>query len=398
MNSRRVLYLDTPFENQAGGDKNRSRFLWQVLRGTFSADFGLIDTGGATIRGHPPFDEFPPAITLKTRRGPWWQSESLFAFDPGQLESFEQHLFRQRYDLIVARFHAPYVLCRAATHHSSKPAIALDLDMVSSRLVGLTWKQSPSFRNRWFFLEQFKLQRFERQLLRQPWLISLSNPVELADLRAHAAPTPPPGRFVELPNVMPQGRPLERRSAEPMILFFGSLNSAANLDGFKFLMELLPLVEADLKRHHVKIHVAGKNPPAWFSQSIQASGTDRVVLLGAVDSMAQTIANSQFVILPLRVASGTRTRILEAAAQHRAVVTTPIGAEGIDVGDTARIHQRPEELATAIRYLLDHPKTAEELGHQLAVRCQVRYSQERVSADFANELDLFLNQRTGGRS
>jgi glycosyltransferase involved in cell wall biosynthesis len=396
MTPRRVLYLDTRFEHQAGGDKNRSRFLWQVLRGTFSAEFGLIDTGGASAPSNGTIDEFPPAITLRTKRSPWWQSASVFSFDQTELDRFRNHLLSHRYDLIVARFHSPYSLCRAAAKQSGETAIMVDLDMVSSRLVGLTWKQAPSIRNRWFFLEKIKLQRFEQQLLRQPWLISFSNPVELADLRHHAAPNPPACRFFELPNVMPQDRPLERQPTDAMILFFGSLNSAANLDGFKFLMELLPLVDADLKRHQVKIHVAGKNPPPWFAQSIQNSGTDRVVLLGAVDSMAQTIANSRFVVLPLRVASGTRTRILEAAAQQRAVVTTPIGAEGIDVGDAARVHKSPADLALAIRDLLDHPEAAEDLGRQLATRCRARYSHERVAADLSNELDLFLKQKKGG--
>lgn len=253
----------------------------------------------------------PPVVTLQSRRGPWWQSDSILSFDDAQKQQFLKQLSTRTYDLVVARFHSPWELCLTAANHPSKPGIVVDLDMVSSRLVGLTWKQNPSFRNRWFLLERIKLQRLERQLLRQPWMIGFSNPVELSDLQEQHGPCPPPGRLVELPNVMPPSGPVQSPRREPAILFFGSMNSAANLDGFRFLMDqLLPRIEPDLKAHGVKIHVAGKNPPPWFAERIRASGTDRVMLLGAVDSMEQTIAASRFVLLPLRVASGTRTRIL----------------------------------------------------------------------------------------
>lgn len=398
MSLRRVLYLDTAFENEPGGDKNRSRFLWHALRDAGVVDFALLEPQGQIPRSRPAFDQYPPAVTLRSRRGPWWQSDSVLSFDESQKQQLHQQLSTRSYDLVVARFHSPWELCRAAAAHPSKPGIVVDLDMVSSRLVGLTWKQNPTFRNRWFLIERIKLQRLERELLRQPWMIAFSNPVELSGLQEQHGPCPPPGRLVELPNVMPQSGPVPTAQREPAILFFGSMNSAANLDGFRFLMEhLLPRIEADLKAHQVKIHVAGKNPPPWFAEQIRASGTDRVVLLGAVDSMEKTIAASRFVLLPLRVASGTRTRILEAAAQHRAVVTTPIGAEGIDVGDAASVESTPGTLAEAVRRWLQNPAEADAMGRALGERCSARYSQARVANDFCRELDSFLSARGGIR-
>jgi glycosyltransferase involved in cell wall biosynthesis len=394
MSLRRVLYLDTAFENEPGGDKNRSRFLWQALRTSSVADFALLEPHTQKPRSRPAFDQFPPVVTLRSRPGSPWRSDSLLSFDNSQRQQFIQQLSTRTYDLVVARFHAPWELCQIAAAHPSKPGIALDLDMVSSRLVGLTWKQNPSFRNRWFLLERIKLQRLERQLLRQPWLVAFSNPVELSGLQEQHGPCPPPGRLIELPNVMPNSGPLPSPRREPSILFFGSMNSAANLDGFRFLMDqLLPRIDADLRTHGVKIHVAGKNPPPWFAERIQASGSDRVTLLGAVDSMEQTIAASRFVLLPLRVASGTRTRILEAAAQHRAVITTPIGAEGIDVGDAASVESTPGTLAQAVRHWLQNPAEADLMGRALGERCAARYSQERVARDFHRDVDSFLSAR-----
>lgn len=391
MNPPRLLYLDTPFETEPGGDKNRSRFLWQSLRGPFEAEWVRLLPFGGSSDGPDPGHSIRPALTLPAVKGPWGRSASVLHFAGESLAAFRRLLDERRPRVVVARFHAPWELCRVAASHSARPAVAMDLDMVSSRLVALSWQQDRSFRNRWFWFEQHKLRRFERRLLRQPWLVLLSNPVEMADLRAGLAPQRASARLAEVPNVMPAGRPLGEVPRRPVILFFGSLNSGANTDAFRFLMDdLWPGIEPHLKRHGATLHVAGKHPPPWFARRLEQQRSDRVQLVGPVDSMERALAESRFVFLPLRVASGTRTRILEAAAQARAVITTPIGAEGIDVGQDARVHESPAALAEAVGTLLDQPREADAMGFRLRARCLARYGPERVAADLVAELEDFL--------
>jgi glycosyltransferase involved in cell wall biosynthesis len=390
MSRPRVLYVDVPFEHESGGDKNRSRFLWQTLGAAFDTDCLLV------ARGQPPADRpwfttARPVLTLPPVPGPWHESDSVFAFAPPELDRFRQLLSDRRYDAVFTRFHSPWALARAAAQHPTRPAVVVDLDMVSSRLVGLTWRQAPSWKNRWFLFERLKLQRLERRLVRQPFLVLFSNPVERDDLRDRVAPRPSPARLGVLPNVMPGITDPTGVTGEPVILFFGSLNSGANTDAFRFLVEdLLPRLDADLRRHGVKIHVAGKNPPPWFAPLLARSASDRVVLVGGVASMEHAIAGSRFVFLPLRVASGTRTRILEAAAVGRAVVTTSIGAEGIEVGDHALVADEPDALAAAVRRLLTEPGLAGQLGRRLQAACQARYAPDRVAADLVSELGAFI--------
>ena len=189
MNRPRLLYVDVPFEHESGGDKNRSRFLWHTLRGAFETD-GLLIAPEKSASGKPLFTEFKPVLRLAPSRGPWHQSESVFAFGPAELAAFHQLLTDRPYAAVFTRFHSPWALARAAAAHPTRPAVIVDLDMVSSRLVGLTWRQAPSFKNRWFLLEKLKLARLEKQLVRQPFLVLFSNPVELADLRDRVAPGP----------------------------------------------------------------------------------------------------------------------------------------------------------------------------------------------------------------
>lgn len=395
MSRPRVLYLDVPFERESGGDKNRSRFLWQTLQSAFEADLLLI-TPSRSETERPLFTDSTPVLSLPHVPGPWHQSDSTFFFRSSELAAFRELLDQRRYDAVVTRFNSPWVLARTAAAHRTHPAVIVDLDMVSSRLVGLTWRQAPSLKNRWFLFEKLKLQHLERKLVREPFLVLCSNPVEMADLRNRVAPKSSPTQFAVLPNAMPPPPKIEPVATQPVILFFGSMNSGANTDGFRFLIEsLLPLLEADLRRHGVSIHIAGKDPPPWFAGLLARSKTDRVRLIGGVDSMERTIAGSRFVLLPLRIASGTRTRILEAAAIGKAVVTTSIGAEGIEVSTETLVADTPHELAAAVRRLLDEPMLAETLGRRLRDRCVSRYSADRLASDLVREINDFIHLRKG---
>lgn len=395
MSRPRILYLDVPFEHESGGDKNRSRFLWSALNETFDVECLLI-AGSPSPGARSRFTTIVPVRELRPQPAPWYQSDSIFRFAPAERDEFRQLLTKRRYDGVFLRFHSAWELAELVFAHPTRPAVIVDLDMLSSRLVGLRWQQEPVLRNRWFLFERIKLDRFERRMLARPALVFFSNPVELADQRMRVPNLK--STLAVLPNVMPGLAPRAEAQVKPVILFFGSLNSAANTDAFRFLVtDLLPYLEADLKRHEVKIHVVGKNPPAWMEKLLKDAGSDRVVLVGGVDSMERAIAESRFVFLPLRVASGTRTRILEAAAVGRAVVTTALGAEGIEVGDDALIADEPEQLAVAVRTLLENPERAEQLGLRLRDRCQARYSAQRVAQDLVREVSRFLPPGKGGQ-
>jgi glycosyltransferase involved in cell wall biosynthesis len=396
----RVLYIDVPFEQEAGGDKNRSRFLWEELCKAFDTECLLIDKAQPAPPQNPtPSGRIRPVLRLVARPGSFYQSASVLAFSSAARLTFHQLLQEKGYDAVVCRFHSHWHLACLASAHPQRPAVVVDLDMLSSRLVGLTWQANPSWRNRWFLAERWKLERLERRLFRKPFLILFSNPNELAEVNQHYGLKEGPARLQVLPNVMPPPSPPFAGTAKRVILFFGSMNSAANIDGFKFLVdELLPRLRADLKRHDTAIHIVGKNPPAWFHERLKESQAKRVVLVGAVESMEQTLAESSFVLLPLRIASGTRTRLLEAAALRKAVVTTTLGAEGLDVGDDALVEDEPEKLAEAVRRLLADPALAKRCGERLHARCRLHYAPERVGATLTNNIVAWVEQKRENRT
>jgi glycosyltransferase involved in cell wall biosynthesis len=315
------------------------------------------------------------------------------AFSAADQERFLQVVREGKFDVIVGRFTAGWELMAAAAREFPQLTVVLDVDMVSSRLVALTWASDRCFKRRWFLFEKWKLERFERKLFRSPWLFLFSNGMEMAGAR----PPLSAAWFALLPNIMPPVRELNP-PRQPVILFFGSLDSTANEDGFNFLVdEVLSLIEADLKQHQVKIRVAGKNPLPSLTAKLRAHPTDRVMLTGPVDSIDQALAESLFVLLPLRIASGTRTRILEAAAVGRAVVTTAIGAEGLDLGDTVLIGDTAAELAAHTRRLLADQAAAATLGRRLRERALALYATTKVAEDLVKEIKAFAARGGGGR-
>jgi glycosyltransferase involved in cell wall biosynthesis len=395
MNRPRILYLDVPFENESGGDKNRSRFLFHALREKFDVDLVLLGREGASPR--PAWTNFKPLAMFAPKPAPFPRPSAAPAFAAADCEKYVSLLRENNYDAVFCRFTAGWELLRLVAQASPQSAVIVDEDMLSSRLVALSWAANPCFKRRWFLFEKWKLQRFEKKIFREPWQFLFTNSTELAEVRDRVAPQPAAGEFVLVPNTMPRIAQVADAKRQPVILFFGSMDSAANTDGFAFLVdEVLPQLDAELKQRGVEIHIVGKNPPAHFRERLARSGGDRIKIIGGVDSIERAIAESLFVLLPLRIASGTRTRILEAAAQRRAVVTTPIGAEGLDVAETVLIGNNAADLAAHAKHLLANPAEADALGAKLGERCVSLYAPDKVVADFVSAVEKFIAKMKGG--
>jgi hypothetical protein len=145
----------------------------------------------------------------------------------------------------------------------------IDLDMVSSRLVGLTWRQQPSIRNRWFLFERIKLERLERNLLGRPWQVLFSNPIERDQMALDLERQGTRVRLGVLPNIMVAPTLTSLPEAKPIILFFGSLNSSANTDAFRYHAWIRSFrASRRISRNGTCASMSpARIPPPWFSGS-----------------------------------------------------------------------------------------------------------------------------------
>ena len=142
--------------------------------------------------------------------------------------------------------------------------------------------------------------------------------------------------------------------------FSGNFGYAPNIDAVRhFRKRIWPL----LRQRWPKLiwRLVGKNPEA-VSQYIQ--GDSSIQTTGPVTHALDLIASAQVVVVPVRAASGTRVKILEAWAAARPVVSTSVGAEGLPAqhGFTALLADAPEEFAAAVSSLLESKEDRDRMG------------------------------------
>jgi glycosyltransferase involved in cell wall biosynthesis len=154
----------------------------------------------------------------------------------------------------------------------------------------------------------------------------------------------------------------------PVILFQGSLNYLPNVDAARWLVnELAPRIRSRVPRTEVRL--VGRSGKA-------VEGLDHppeVTVVGEVPEMEPELALADIAVVPVRYGSGTRLKILESFAHRVPVVSTTIGAEGLDVehGVHLLIADEPDDFAAACERLLTEP----DLRRAMVDAAEERYLQ-----------------------
>lgn len=151
------------------------------------------------------------------------------------------------------------------------------------------------------------------------------------------------------------------RAIPGRMLFVGGMDWYPNRDAVEFFVEkIFPTIRAQVPEAHLV--VAGRNPPKDFVQRI--SRTQNVVFTGTVPDMRPHLEEASVVVVPLRLGSGTRIKILEASAAGKAVVSTSVGAEGLNLvpGRDIEIADTPADFASRVVDLLRDPSRREQMA------------------------------------
>jgi len=165
----------------------------------------------------------------------------------------------------------------------------------------------------------------------------------------------------------------------------GAMDWQPNLDSVKWLMdEIMPEV---YKTHpRVRLYLAGRNMPA----SLMHHTAPNVVVVGEVEDAYEFEKDKHILLVPIMSGSGVRIKIFQGMAIGKAVITTPIGVEGIDVSHKEHllVADNREEFIKYIRLLLDNPEEIRRLGCNGARTIREHYNRDLQ----INELLQFLQQ------
>ena len=116
-------------------------------------------------------------------------------------------------------------------------------------------------------------------------------------------------------------------SHEKSFFYIGSLDWIPNQKGLIwFVTNVWTKIKNEL--HNIRFYVAGRNAPDWFKEFMLKNDVD---FFGEVENANEFMEDKMIMILPLFSGSGMRVKIIEAMAAGKVIITTPVGAEGIEI-------------------------------------------------------------------
>ncbi len=208
------------------------------------------------------------------------------------------------------------------------------------------------------WMEWQKMRVYERRQVRKfdhCLIVSETDHLSLLKLAPDVRATVIPNG-VDTEYFRPVGCPTDGKN----IVFVGSMNFQPNIEAVLwFYRSILPLIRDRIPKVHFTI--VGWQPP----QEIIDLGDDpAITVTGTVDDVRPYIDEAAIFVVPLRLGSGTRLKILDAWSMGKAVVSTSVGAEGLPVQSEENILLADDAgtFASAVVRLLDDGPLRERLG------------------------------------
>jgi len=181
-------------------------------------------------------------------------------------------------------------------------------------------------------------------------------------------------------------RPGRENARQFDVVFVGSMDWMPNQDGVRFfLSDVLPRLRNIVPQ--ATVGIVGRQPPPELR--ILAERAGGVTVTGTVPDVRPYLWGSALSIVPLRIGGGTRLKIYESMAAGTPVVSTSIGAEGLDVqdGNTIRLADAPQAFADACADLLQDNAARTRISQAGRQLVAARFSWDAVTDVFEKILE-----------
>ncbi len=295
---------------------------------------------------------------------------------PYAAQRLYSHEFRTTLERHLAQEQFDFVLCDGIYNVQNLPLdfsapVLLNKDDVAHIIMEryLQLERNP-VKKLYAQLEAWKVRRWERTACSRMKAVLTCSHVDRSILQRLCSTVP----MHVIPNVVDTEHYAPMDTSEPhTVLFQGGMDWYPNRDAVEFfawailpkLRELVP---------SVTFRISGRSPSEGFRRKLEdISGLE---FTGAVPDMRAEIAKAAVCVVPLRIGSGTRLKILEAAAMGKAIVSTRLGAEGLSFVEAKEIvlADTPDVFATEIAHLLADRTRREEIGRTARMRVEEAYS------------------------
>jgi len=242
----------------------------------------------------------------------------------------------------------------------------------------LMWRRAEhergAFQRKYVELQAERLQRYEARVCGQ---FPLNVTVSEADA-ARLGEICPGVRTVVIPNGVDTDYFQPRWGLEtPALVFTGGMNMFANRDAVEWFLDAVwPMIKSQVP--DVRFFAIGQRPSP---RVLDAAGRDGSVLApGHVPDVRPWVEKAAVYVVPMRVGGGTRLKIVDAMAQGKAIVSTKLGAEGIEGEDGVHfvLADEPRDFAARVVEMLSRPDLRRQLGEAARACVESRYSWGRL--------------------
>jgi len=302
---------------------------------------------------------------------------------PVAVSRFRSHAMRRELRALLERDKFDAVVCDFLFPAANIPELS-QVTLFQHNVEALIWKRRLAQAKRplqraYIGLQARRMERFEGEVCRAVQSIIAVSEQDAAIMRrdygAADVSAVPTGVDVDYFR-----RPAPA-DAKADLVFVGSMDWMPNIDGAVwFVNEVLPLI-----RKHAPdctLAIAGRRPAAEIQELARVDS--RITVTGTIPDVRPWVWGAKAAIVPLRVGGGTRIKIYEAMAAGTPVVSTSIGAEGLDVrdGETILLADDAAGFAEACVSLLMNQDAAARICAAARELVSSRYSWDAVAYAF----------------
>lgn len=392
------------FPNDAGGKIRTTNILRGLKGGAFEVSLLSPATIEQTTRWENELAQVADHFvrwTPRRHRPRWTRAADLLRSTPFNVAADRsthglravRELLRERIDLVVFDFVHSAVL-RPADFDC--PDVCFTHN-VESEIFSRHAQQASSTVSRWLWASQWKkMDRFEGSSLRRfASVITVSErDAKFFRERYGIDAVFPIPTGVDLDFFSYAEPPDIGRSTPPTVVFTGSMDWIANIDGVRFFLDYV-WGEVVRRVPNARLLVVGRNPPDSLVSQGRSAGN--VEFTGFVDDVRPYVHRAHVFVIPLLVGGGTRIKAFEAMAMGCPIVSTSIGIEGLDIEEGRHFLRgdSPTELADGVVRLLQDADVRSRLAKQARAVVEQQFGHLAASQCFEKIcLDTLARRRS----
>lgn len=403
MTRPRILALSSrvPFP-LAGGDRLRVYHVVRALQEAGDVELLCLSEGPADRNAIAHLRSLLTSVTTLSFP-PWRYRSNAFSalvggHDPLQVGYYRFADVRAWVDDALTRCDLAFAFHVRMTEYLRSARVPRIVDLVDA--ISLNYRRArghglPAMWRAIYHVEIPRLEAYEARVTRlfdRSYVVAEADRAHLVGLGADA------GRLVVLENGTdsPPDPAIASRSEDIDLVFIGNMETQSNRAAVTFFVsEVLPIFRSH--GESPSFYVVGVNPGP---ETRKLADGRQVFVTGAVEDPSAYVRRAKVVVAPMVFGAGVQNKILEGMALGKPVVTTSIGAAGLDAqhGVHLLVEDTPAGLAGAIRRCLADEALRRTLGRAAAARMRERYSWDRMSAQVRLDVAALLHRPSLTRS